>query len=66
MRIELGMRLRTILSKPVAFVEAPGVISRNSCYVVIWGPFMYCGETILELMGQMIFGFASVSNFVGF
>lgn len=60
------MRLESIMSRPVYFKERPGVISTGACHVIFWGEYMYCGETLPELLYQLVFKFADSSNFVGF
>lgn len=59
------LRLKTIFCKPNVFFQEGGVISQDDCWCMIWGPFLYIGDTRLGLAFEVIVGFAKTYNIAG-
>ncbi|MGI9525915.1 MAG: hypothetical protein ACR2MS_02265 [Weeksellaceae bacterium] len=65
-RNDWDLRLKTLFEKPrIIFHEEAGVISPDDCWVMLWGPFMYIGDTLPGLAFEVIVGFAKTYNIVG-
>jgi hypothetical protein len=60
---EIGLRLKTLHHRARFSIDKTSFPTKT--YVLVWGPFLYMGDSIPSFLNQFVLGFFSSENLVG-